>query len=190
MQKIPPQEIREEISLSPSTSIFTADLKKIYSAVKTHPRVKKAKIIKKFPSTLVVKIEERKIFAYIKEENFFLQIDRDGFIFGQTEKPLSSFAVIFGINPSTDREIIQKILEAIERCNFLNLKVEKASFKKDERGIVLFLEKDLKVILGLSPNYHYLSYLPAIFEDARKNREKFDTIDLRFDGQIVVFKEK
>ena len=51
---------------------------------------------------------------------------------------------------------------------------------------MLDLKEGIKVILGKSPRYELLSYLPDIFRDATERGEEFNIIDLRFDKQIIV----
>ena len=149
--------------------------------------VRKVIIRRKLPLTLIIEIEERTPYVYVKKENKIWEVDEEGVVLGEVEK-LNSLTLVTGVDPFKEKDFLLKALKTLNFSQALNLRVEKITINKGNEGVVLMLEESVQVILGTSPNYHYLSYLPDVFEDAKKRGEKFNQVDLRFENQIVVSK--
>ncbi|MBE0478397.1 FtsQ-type POTRA domain-containing protein [Candidatus Aerophobetes bacterium] len=181
-------DILQSSSISPKISIFKLNLAGISKKIQYELiMVRKVIIRRKLPSTLVIEIEERAPYVYVKKEEKIWEVDEEGVVLGEVEK-LNSLTRVTGVDPFKEKNFLLKALKALNFSQALDLRVEKITINKGNEGIVLILEKDIQVILGTSPNYHYLSYLPDVLEDAKKRGEKFNQVDLRFEEQIVVSK--
>lgn len=185
LHKLSSQQLLPEDLVPPRTCIFELDMGRIHRRIQSNSWVRRVRVKKKLPSTLLIEIEERVPYACVRQANKFWQVDREGVLLQETRAP-NTHVVIAGVNPLEEEKILLKTLKALESSRSLNLKVKKIVVKRGNEGIVLILEKGTQVVLGISPNYNYLSYLPYIFQDARRRGEKFNFVDLRFDNQIVV----
>jgi len=182
LRKLPSSKILKDIP--PSTSIFKLNLREISEKIQSERMVRKVRIMRKLPSTLILEIEERSPYVCVKKEKGFWQVDKEGVVIDKV-KDLNGFTLIEGIDPFKDKELLLKAIKVLELSRSVNLKVEKLTVEGRNRGITLGLKDGIRVILGEFPNYRYLSYLPYIFKDARERKEKISSVDLRFAGQIV-----
>jgi len=184
LRRLSSLEILQKIPASPHTSIFNLNLKQISRKILSEPMVKKVTVKRRLPSTLVIEIEERSPFACVGKEESFWEVDREGVVLQKAED-MAGLTLIKGIDPFNEKELLLKALKALKFSRTINLEIKKIVIEKGARGILLQLQGGVEVILGTSPNYRYLSYLPYIFEDARKRGERFNLIDLRFANQII-----
>lgn len=78
---IPEDTILCHVQLPDSISLFEVDLRGIEKQIETIPRVKDVLIERKFPSTLLFRVEEREELAFLLNRGKIYSIDRDGCIF-------------------------------------------------------------------------------------------------------------
>ena len=83
LQRLSRQEIIQEVSFSPRTSIFKIDLKGLSRRIQAIPQVRKVKFKRKLPSTLIIEIEERVPYAWVEKEEEFLEVDEEGVVLGK-----------------------------------------------------------------------------------------------------------
>jgi len=185
LQRLSPEQLLKGEFIPPQTSIFEVDIREIFHKIQKEAAVKKVKIKKKLPSTLLIEVEERLPYAYVGKKGKLWEVDEEGVVLGEV-KNLGSRISITGIDPFKEKDALLKALKALKFSQSLNLGVEKIAVKNRNEGIVLVLKENIQVIMGTSPHYDYLSYLPYIFQDAREKGEKFNTVDLRFDDQIII----
>jgi len=93
--------------------------------------------------------------------------------------------LIEGVDVLKRKEKIIKALNALLVCQKLNLQVERIKLEESNRGMIILLDNGIQLILGISPDYSHLVYVPEILEDTKKRKEKINRIDLRFEKQIV-----
>lgn len=184
LERLTSSEILQPDLIPPQTSIFKIDINRVKEKILAIPLVKKVVIEKKLPSTLIINITERKPYAYVTNGQKIWEMDREGVILGEVEKKLG-LPVIEGTNLLEKREGIIKALNALLVCQRLNLKVKKIKIEETNRGIVILLDNSVQLVMGVSPNYSHLIYVPEILEDIKKRKEKINCIDLRFEKQIV-----
>lgn len=181
-------DILQNASIPSNTSIFRLDLTGISSNIQRKLiMVRGIKIRRKLPATLAIEIEERTPYVYVQKEEKTWEVDVEGVILKEVET-LGDLTMVSGVNPFTEKDVLLKTLKAFHRAQISGIRVEEIRFSKGNEGIVLILMENIRVIMGTSPNYDCLVYLPAIFEDARKKGEKFNQIDLRFNNQIIMSK--
>ena len=67
-------------------SLFVVDIESIsYRLIKEYPEYKEIYILKKFPSSLIIKAKKKKVFAQIKARRFF-PIDKEAMVIGSGSK--------------------------------------------------------------------------------------------------------
>lgn len=189
LKRLSPSQLTAKINIPPHTSIFTLNLDKIYKSIESQPMVKRVIIKKKLPSTLLIDVEERLPYAYIKIKEKFWEIDKEGIILRVAEGSLKDLPLIEGIDPVKDRKKLLNILNILKLCKLLNIKVDRIVVEKKDKGIVAYAG-NIQIIIGKANYYRYLFYVPEIIEDAKKRKERLIYIDLRFNGQIVVLPKK
>ena len=176
-------EILEKIPSPFYNSIFKVSLKKISGEILSKLPVKKVKVKRKLPSTVIIEIEERFPYACVERKDGIWEVDEEGVILNRL-KDTKGFPLICEIDPVRDKKLLLEAIKVIKTLHLVNLNTKKITFEK-EKGIVVELEKGLHLILGTNPNYRYFFYLPYIFEDAKRRKEQFSFLDLRFEGQII-----
>jgi len=77
--------------------IFGVNLRRISRRIESRPRVKKAKISRSFPSTIVIEVEERQPFVYLLCDKVLWEVDEEGTVLGEVDI-LRDLAVITGIS--------------------------------------------------------------------------------------------
>ena len=185
LERLTSSEILQPNLIPPETSIFKLDVNRIKEKILAHGLVKKVVIEKRLPSTLIISITERKPYACVADGQKVWEVDKEGVILREAEgKP--GLPLIEGVDVLKRKEKIIKALNALLVCQKLNLQVERIKLEESNRGMIILLDNGIQLILGISPDYSHLVYVPEILEDTKKRKEKINRIDLRFEKQIVV----
>ncbi|MFL0246737.1 cell division protein FtsQ/DivIB [Candidatus Clostridium stratigraminis] len=74
------EEIISSSKIDFGINIFTLNTKKIVTNVLSNPYILKADVIRKFPSTILISVEEREAAFYIEDNNKFIILDKNGVI--------------------------------------------------------------------------------------------------------------
>ncbi|MDK2887679.1 MAG: cell division protein FtsQ [Thermoanaerobacter sp.] len=75
---VPEEKILELAGINTGTNIFKVNLKEAESRILTMPLIKNASLVRKFPSRIVIRVEERKALALLPVKDGFIQVDGEG----------------------------------------------------------------------------------------------------------------
>lgn len=167
------------------SSIFRVNLKDVSERITLASKIKKAEIRRVFPSTLLILIEERLPFAYLRKGSHFWEIDEEGVVIGEAvEKQHLPLITGSGVSPDKAQRIEMgvKILANFQKSGLPLSRIDIIN----ENSMVGYLEKGPRVYLGENHHLGYLSYLPLILQDAKRVDRRVKYLDLRFDRQVVV----
>jgi len=93
--KVSREEVMALSGLAPGINIFEVDKDLSSQAIEAHPMVKKVEIVRQLPRTLVMKIDERQIWAVIPYQGVFLCIDDTGVCFDKlNHTPINDYPII------------------------------------------------------------------------------------------------
>ncbi len=167
------------------SSIFRVNLKDVSERMTLASKIKKAEVRRVFPSTLLILIQERSPFAYLKKESRVFEIDEEGVVIGEAvEKENLPLITGAGVSPDEAQRIEMgvKILASFQKSGLPLSRIDIIN----ENSLVGYLEKGPRVYLGEDHLLDYLSYLPLILQDANKVDRRVKYLDLRFNQQVVV----
>jgi len=160
--------------------IFEINLRKIAQRLELKPRIKRAEVKRRLPSTVTIHIEERMPFVYLNYKNLLWEVDEEGVILGEAEEA-QNLPVITGLSSFSETEKIKQGLKIVQISKKVGVSFSEINVQGKITG---YLKGGIKVYLG--DRLDYLSYLPLILADIKKEGKKIEYIDLRFNGQIVV----
>ena len=167
------------------SSIFRVNLKDVSERMTLASKIKKAEVRRVFPSTLLILIQERSPFAYLKKESRVFEIDEEGVVIGEAvEKENLPLITGAGVSPDEAQRIEMgvKILASFQKSGLSLSRIDIIN----ENSLVGYLEKGPRVYLGEDHLLDYLSYLSLILQDANKVDRRVKYLDLRFNQQVVV----
>ena len=167
------------------SSIFRVNLKDVSERITLASKIKQAEVRRIFPSTLLILIQERSPFAYLKKESRIFEIDEEGVLIGEAvEKQHLPLITGPGVSPDEAQKIEMgvKILASFQKSGLPLSRIDIIN----ENSLVGYLEKGPRVYLGEDHLLDYLSYLPLILQDANKVDRRVKYLDLRFNQQVVV----
>jgi len=184
-EKLSKDTILKQAAIPKQRSIFRVDLTEISRRIAQASRVKKAEVRRVFPSTLLILVQERVPFAYLKKRAHLWEVDEEGVVIGEAAKK-QDLPLITGSGVSRDQtekiELGVKILASFQE---LGLPLERLNIA-NENSIVGDLEKGPQVYLTEDGYFDYVDYLPLVLADAKKKDGRIKYVDLRFREQIVV----
>ncbi len=200
-EKVSQEEALALSGLAPGINIFELDGDLSSQSIQAHPMVKKAEIVRQLPRTLLIKINERQIWAVIPYRGVFLCIDDTGVCFDKlSNTPINNYPIItmdlmpeyvnLGQavnNQATDmvRQVWQAIPDSarqkISEFHYLNkenaLKIYTINGTEIRFGDLERLEekaKTLNQVIQIEANFN------------KQGKEVLEYIDMRFKGEPVV----
>ena len=102
-EKISKEEIISLLKISSTTNLFEETRGKVLNSLKENAYIDTVKIGRKLPSTLVVKITERKIEYLLEFGSSFAYIDEEGNILEISDKPIEGVRKIKGFTTPEDQ---------------------------------------------------------------------------------------
>ena len=192
-QNAPKSELLSLFEIDTTKSIFDVDLKAISAKIRKHPFVHEARVSRKLPNNLVVKIIERQPLAIVNGEKLSL-IDKYGYFLPELKlfDPVD-FPVISNIEPDEANNqklaLVLSFLEAIKVQNFsLYSQVSEISFS-DKVGIYFYLiEGSTPVVVGkkkfIAKADKLMKVIKMINHNTQLSQVKY--FDLRFKDQVIV----
>lgn len=171
-------ELKEVVGVIEGTNLFKISKKTIRQNLKDLSYIKEVRISKKYPDTLVIKVEEYTsfFFAYNKEKNKYVKLTKEGIILEEcmAESKADNELILFGIN--FDDELQQSIVD-VEKTKLLNylyieeqynktgIDKEITSVEFKEGNIILTLNHDMNVILNMNETGYKLNLLKSILAE-------------------------
>lgn len=151
IENIARQKIKQKIFIFSSESIFLADFKRINEAtLEQFPQISQVSFTRKFPDTVIIRIEERKPKAVFNQDEKYFFIDEEGIIFEEIFEPSLN---LLKIKKSTvvdelklgkriiEKEQISKILEIGSKLkDNLKVPIEEILIVSNERLNIKTLE--------------------------------------------------
>lgn len=128
-EKLSYNDIKSLAGITYGMSIFKINIKKVQNGLLKNPYIKSCNIQIKYPSTVLIDIEERKIIAQIPYQINYLMIDSEGVVVkaGEYDKTLpvingikiQKYEVGKKVNNTFDKSYIGALLNSIGNKDFL-----------------------------------------------------------------------
>lgn len=178
------EQILEKANVSLNTCTFWVNLSAIARQIESLNLVKRAEVRRVLPSTLEMRIVERKPFACLRCQDGFWEVDDEGVILGKVSES-SNLPLIIGVTPESNDQLklSLNILRFTQRIGF---SLQKIDFSSSSTGIIAYLQEGIVLLINERSYMESLSYLPLVLKDLEKRGEKVSRIDFRFSNQIVI----
>lgn len=186
-------EIKEVAKIEIGTNINKLSKNKVEKKLETLPYVENAKIIRKYPETIVIKIEEYEAYfvALNSETNEYIKLTDKGVILEKcSADEIAEELVLFGIHfddnlgekvVELEQKKLKNLLDIIDKYSKTDIdkKITSAEFK--EGDVILTLDYDMDVILDLQDVEYKLNLLKSILNELNG---KVGTIDMTIENPI------
>ncbi len=192
------KEILNAIGLCKGLNIFKANAKEYIEKISTFPNIKSATVVKQFPDTIVIKVQERTpIFQFLNGCYFF--IDEEGIVLAKmSQKPDPALPIVQGVHipevcfgAKMEQEQLNIALKAVDAYNHSKVKTNLAIQNFDisqPDNIVIQMESGNYISIGNSDFVYKFIKLNQILQDLHKKNLVFQTIDLRFENVPVILR--
>ena len=190
-------EILNSANINLGVNIFRINDFSIIKQIESLPYIKSAKLYRSFPSTIIIKYEEREPYAIVKYLESFAVIDKFSYVLEiKKENDLPNLPIIYGLD--SEDCIVGKKLEGTtnlkyENCVYLLETALKKNFNysiseinyDDSSNVKLYIkDKDLDVLYGeinIGDIEDKLTYLSSAIEKLHELGDKKGTINISSD---------
>lgn len=181
-------------------NIFRVDKTLTARSISVHPMIKNAEIKRKLPSTVVIKVNERKIWAVVPYQGLFLCIDNEGICIDRVQYTQNAYPILTmdqypdrvnlgqAVNPQATR-LARKIwgmLPAERREN-----ISEFHYINRDKSLLLYTVGGTEIRFGkderTEEKIETIIEVMRMEEDLNKQgKEKLQYVDIRYKGQPVI----
>ena len=180
--KLLKQDIVTQLEQMKGKNIVYLNTDEIEKRIKADVRVKKVSVKKLFPSKIVVTLEEREPYVYVKKGDETFLADKDLNIYGDIlEEPSKNIPVINYTNDESLKEI-KTILSKIQNKDFYAMISE---IRQSEKNYEILLTNNVRIITETTVTEKKYEEAYKLYEKIRKKGPVI-SMDLRFIDKIIV----
>ena len=179
--KLLKQDIATQLEHMKGKNIVYLNTNEIENLIKTDVRVKKVSVRKLFPSKIVVTLEEREPYVYVKKGDETFLADKDLNIYGDIlEDPSRNIPVI---DYTSDESLngIKTILSKIKNKDFYAMISE---IRQSEKNYEILLTNNVKIITDTLVTEKKYNDAYKLYEKIKKEKA-ITYMDLRFTDIVV-----
>lgn len=173
------EEIVEALNVPEGQNILSYSLSEAKESIYTLPYINKIRIVRKFPSEIVVKVEEREVayMAYVEDNNVYVLLDKNGVILSETTlNERGKEILIFGINfddnikygeclTQLEKEKLDRFLRVYEVYMANNVGKDITSVTLSQSNVILTLNNELDIKISYASDLSYkISFLKSILK--------------------------
>ena len=186
-------EIKEIAAISIGSNINKLNKNKIEKHIETLSYVENAKIIRKYPETVIIKIEEyvSSFIAFNDETNEYISLTDTGVILEKcNSEEIAEQILLFGIHfddklgeriVELEQNKLKKLLDIMEKYSNVNIDKDITRVEFKEGDIILTLDYDIDVILDGQDVEYKLNLLKSILNEING---KVGIVDMTIDNPI------
>ena len=180
--KLLKQDIVTQLEQMKGKNIVYLNTDEIEKRIKADVRVKKVSVKKLFPSKIVVTLEEREPYVYVKKGDETFLADKDLNIYGDIlEEPAKNIPVINYTNDESLKEI-KTILSKIQNKDVYAMISE---IRQSEKNYEILLTNNVRIITETTVTEKKYEEAYKLYEKIRKKGPVI-SMDLRFIDKIIV----
>jgi cell division protein FtsQ len=176
-------------------NVFRMSLNNREKQIDSIPWVLSATVVRSYPHHLAVFVTERTPVAFVNMGGQIKMVDQEGVLLDTPDKSHFDFPIVRGLDFRTEpsgrklqislyREFVQETSDKISRSGWIVSEVN-LSDPGDLQALLIQGQETLLVHLGrehfLERFENFLSVLPEL----RKNNARIDSVDLRYNHQVV-----
>lgn len=183
-------EVINSANIELGINIFQINDSKVIGNVETLPYVKSAKIYRKFPSTIIIKYEERTPYAIVKYLESYAVCDKYGYILEiKKENTLKNLPIIYGIDYediTVGKKLEGTSMLKYENCTYVfeivgnsefNYSFSEINYDDSTNVKMTIKERDIDVIYGniaIDSIEEKLTHLSSILKELGDKKGKID----------------
>lgn len=180
------------------SNIFAVDLDSLTARVRLNPRVRDVQAVRKLPSTIELRVEERSPVALVNWGDLY-EIDREGVVLPPQVSRLSpDLPIVSGIEPprddprgrrlhSIEAEMVLDLLNAMAAVDPLLIERTSEIAVDAGTGVTLTMTRaGQQIHLGMGDYRKKLLRLARVTREVAEKRRRPRAFDLRFRDQVVV----
>lgn len=188
------EEIKELANITLGTNINKLKTNKIEKLVEGLSYVRDAKVVRKYPETVIIKVEEYEssFVALNKETNEYIRLTDKGVILEKcnledvTENELLLFGIHFDDNlgekiVELEQKKLQTLIDMMDKYAKENISKKITSVEFNEGDIILTLDYDIDVVMNTNDVEYKLNLLKSILDEING---KVGTIDMTIENPI------
>lgn len=191
-------EVRALAAIEAGQNLFGLDAEAVARRLEHHPRIKKAQLIRSFPSRVTLLIEERQSFALALRAGRLYWLDEQGVVLGPEPRAVApGLPVITGLwhreavgSPTLRAErpgpAIALLRTILRTATPLASELSEIDVREADDGPVLYTVDGIEVRLGAEGWEEQLARLEGVLAQIRAQAEPIESIDLRFRDQVVL----
>jgi cell division protein FtsQ len=196
---VPDKDVLKLAAVRKSGNIWKVDLRGAEERIESNPFIQNAVVARYFPDVLSIQIEEKKPLALFNAGGRLFTVDSGGVLLPARAGKLYELPVVTSFSPGSERVGQTVREESVLKCLGLvklilaerpDLYAEISEITATETGgLVVYTRKEgIPVKMGLDRYEYKIRILEALLKqwEARSSGSKFDYVDLRFDGQVVL----
>ena len=188
------EEIKELANITLGTNINKLKTNKIEKLVEGLSYVRDAKVVRKYPETVIIKVEEYEssFVALNKETNEYIRLTDKGVILEKcnledvAENELLLFGIHFDDNlgekiVELEQKKLQTLIDMMDKYAKENISKKITSVEFNEGDIILTLDYDIDVVMNTNDVEYKLNLLKSILDEING---KVGTIDMTIENPI------
>ncbi len=173
------------LQVQPEQKFYFLPLSSIEQKLKAHPKIRSARVVREFPHTLQVRLEERKPLFAVKENGFTYVLDEDRVVMDKVSSTEAALPEVQGIamdakpgQKMDDRRFVLTVQCLKSSDAVYPLHISTLAFSDME--MVLYADRGLKVKLGDGKNIpEKMERLKVVLQAVRKKNISVKYIDLQ-----------
>lgn len=200
-ENVSPQLILELSQLTTGKNIFTVNGTMAQRSVQIHPMILKAEIKRHLPDTLEINVKERKVWAVVPYENYYMLLDRNGVYMDKVnylknnQYPIITFEDIktpLTLGQTINKEGIEQVVSIWDKMDEKTRnQISEFHYENSKNEIIIYTIQGTEIRFG---NLDRIDEKTAFFEQIfimekeiqEQGREILVYVDMRFAGQPVV----
>lgn len=195
VSRLTEEEILDLAKISSKESIFSVNSKEIEKKIASSPWIKDAKIVKSFPSSIKIEIEEEQPILTVKNQDGYWLVSDEGIALEQSKKSPDKFPLF-----TLEKDLIvelgykiknKKMLSLIKIYNSMepNVKTRIKSASMSGEDLYFIDEKDIQIVYGDDSDLEEKNLLILqLLDDINKKKTDVYYIDIRIPSKPAIKK--
>ena len=181
-------DIKQLSKIKSGKNIFMYDLKKIESNIKQSAYIEDVSVKRKFPKSLIIRIEEKKILCVLKDKNknyYYLDKNLNCIDKIKEESIKNNYLIVeMDFENQNDKKYLTTLIDNINeqglnnRINYINFTEKNQIYMKVDEKIEVIISKDKNID-------HNISKLTKILVDLDKQNIHHGKIDMTFSKYVL-----
>jgi cell division protein FtsQ len=200
LDNVSSSEVKALAGIKTGANIFEVDRAVCAQAIKRHPMIKTAVVVRHYPRTIQIKITERKMWAVIPYSEGYICIDDQGVCLDRVKSvdilkypiiTLSQLPRYINLGQPVNTAAVTMIKKIYDALGENVAQISEFHYLDIKKGIIIYTNEGTEVKFGdLTRLVEKAKFFPQIFrmeKDLQSNEhEVLQYVDLRYKGEPVI----